>query len=91
MRTPATNNQGYIATSHVNNASQLKGKLLLVHGTMDDNVHIQNSYAFANALIIAGITFEMMIYPNRDHSINDREARIHLYRTMFEFWERNLK
>ncbi len=64
--------------------------LLLVHGTYDDNVHIQNTWAFADSLIAADKRFEMMIYPMRKHGISDRPARIHLYNTMLDFWKRNL-
>jgi dipeptidyl-peptidase-4 len=64
--------------------------LLLVHGTYDDNVHPQNTQTFIDALVKAGKTFEMMIYPMRKHDIGDREANVHLYRTMIDFWKRNL-
>ncbi|MFC2123662.1 S9 family peptidase [Bacteroidota bacterium] len=90
MKTPKSNPDGYIATSHIRNAPDLHGRLCLVHGTFDDNVHIQNTYAFADMLIAAGITFDMMIYPGRDHGINDYPARVHLYKTMLEFWKKNL-
>lgn len=90
MKSPQDNPEGYKANSHVRNAPDLHGRLLLVHGTFDDNVHIQNAYAFADMLIVAGITFDMMIYPGRDHGIADYPARIHLYKTMLEFWKKNL-
>jgi dipeptidyl-peptidase-4 len=63
----------------------------VIHGTSDDNVHPQNAQAFADALVDAGITFEMMVYPMRKHGISDKPARIHLQKTMLEFWNRNLK
>ena len=90
MKRPQDNPAGYEASSHVNNAHNLEGRLLLVHGTYDDNVHIQNTWAFANALIAANKTFDMMIYPMRKHGIADRAARIHLFNTMLEFWKKNL-
>ncbi len=90
MKRPEDNPEGYEKTSLVKSANNLHGRLLLVHGTYDDNVHIQNAWAFADKLIKAGKTFEMMIYPMRQHGISDRPARIHLYKTMLEFWERNL-
>ena len=90
MRRPQDNETGYAATSHVERAKDLRGRLLLVHGTYDDNVHPQNSWSFANELIDAGITFDMMIYPMRKHGIDDDEAQLHLYRTMHEFWRREL-
>jgi len=62
----------------------------MVHGTGDDNVHPQNSQAFMNELIHEGIMFDLMVYPMRKHTIDDPPARIHLFRTMLEFWKRNL-
>jgi dipeptidyl-peptidase-4 len=90
MKTPAENPDGYRSTSLVNRAGNLHGTLLLVHGTYDDNVHIQNSWAFADALIENNIQFDMMIYPMRKHSIADSEARIHLFTKMLNFWKENL-
>jgi len=87
---PAENTDGYARTSLVRRAGELHGRLLLVHGTYDDNVHPQNTQAFIDALIKAGKLFDMMIYPMRKHDIGDRAATIHLYRTMLEFWKKNL-
>jgi len=91
MKRPQDNPEGYEATSHAKRAKDLHGRLLLVHGTYDDNVHPQNAWHFADELIDAGITFDMMIYPMRKHGIRDDEAQKHLYRTMLEFWERELR
>lgn len=90
MKLPAENPEAYKKTSLNNVAKDLHGRLLLVHGTYDDNVHIQNAWKFTDELIKAGKIFEMMIYPMRQHGISDRAARIHLYKTMLEFWRRNL-
>ncbi|HEX9974229.1 MAG TPA: S9 family peptidase, partial [bacterium] len=90
MKRPEDNPEGYEKTSLVKSAKNLSGRLLLVHGTYDDNVHIQNAWAFTDELIKAGKTFDMMIYPMRQHGISDRPARIHLYKTMLEFWKENL-
>lgn len=90
LKTPQENPEGYAKTSLVRRAGDLHGRLLLVHATYDDNVHPQNTQAFADALIKSGKLFEMMIYPMRKHDIGDREATIHLYRTMLDFWRRNL-
>lgn len=90
MKRPQENPDGYEKTSLVNHAENLHGRLLLVHGTYDDNVHIQNSWAFANQLIEHNILFDMMIYPMRKHGIGDNPARIHLFNKMLEFWKRNL-
>ncbi len=89
MKTPESNPDGYAKTSFLKSAKNLHGRLLLVHGTYDDNVHIQNAWAFADELIKANKMFDMMIYPMRQHGISDRPARIHLYNTMLEFWKKN--
>jgi dipeptidyl-peptidase-4 len=91
MKLPKDNPKGYEKTSFVKHAKDLHGRLLLIHGTYDDNVHPQNAQAFADALVDAGITFEMMVYPMRKHGISDKPAKIHLQKTMLEFWNRNLK
>ena len=90
MKRPADNPEGYERTSLVKRADKLHGRLLIVHGTYDDNVHPQNSQAFIDALITAGKLFEVMIYPMRQHGITDRAASIHLFRTMIDFWKRSL-
>jgi dipeptidyl-peptidase-4 len=90
MKRPEDNPEGYASTSHVDRAGQLQGRLMLIHGTYDDNVHPQNTWAFANELIEEGIMFEMMIYPMRKHGISDDAAQRHIYETMLEFWERSL-
>ena len=90
MKRPEDNPEGYEKTSLVKNAQNLQGRLLIIHGTYDDNVHIQNTWAFVDELIKAGKMFDMMIYPMRKHGISDRPARIHLYNTMLEFWKENL-
>lgn len=90
MKTPQVNPAGYEKTSFVKSAKNLHGRLMIVHGTYDDNVHIQNAYAFIDELIKANIMFDMMIYPMRQHGISDRPAQIHLYNKMLEFWKNNL-
>ena len=90
MKRPEDNPDGYEKTSFVKSAKDLPGRLLLVHGTYDDNVHPQNSWAFIEELIQADIRFDMMFYPMRKHGISDHPARIHLYNTMLEFWRKNL-
>lgn len=91
MRMPKENPKGYSSSSPIDLADNLSGRLLLIHGTMDDNVHIQNSYEYADKLIQAGKQFDMFIYPNRDHSIRGGNARMHLYQMKFDFLEKNLK
>ena len=89
MRKPEENAAGYREGSPVHHAKALRGKLLIVHGTMDDNVHFQNAARMASALQDAGKPFEFMLYPGRHHGIENRH--LHLYRTMTLFLLRALK
>jgi dipeptidyl-peptidase-4 len=91
MGGPAENQDGYVKSSPVSAAGDLHGRLLLVHGTGDDNVHAQNALVFINALIDKGKQFDLMLYPGRDHGIGDAAARKHLFRLMLAFWERELR
>jgi dipeptidyl-peptidase-4 len=87
MKPPAENPDGYEHTSLVSRAKDLHGRLLLVFGTYDDNVHPQNSWAFVDEAVKAGIPFDLMAYPMRKHGIEDRPASIHLFHKMLEFWK----
>lgn len=90
MKTPEANPAGYAKTSLPQYAKDLHGRLLLVFGTYDDNVHPQNSFHFIDELVKSNIPFDLMIYPMRKHGISDRPARIHLYTKMIEFWKEHL-
>jgi dipeptidyl-peptidase-4 len=87
---PEHNPKGYDDASPITRASALHGRVLIVYGTYDDNVHPQNELAFIDALIKAGKLFDVMVYPMRKHDIGDRDATLHLYRTMIDFWKKNL-
>lgn len=77
---------GYRDFSVVNSAADLKGHLLLVHGTGDDNVHLQNSIQFVQRLIEAGVPYDLQIYPRKTHSISGPDVRTHLfYRILAHF------
>lgn len=91
MGTPQENKEGYEATAASGKAADLHGRLLIVHGGVDDNVHPQSAQRFAHDLIAAGKQFDLMIYPRRDHGIGDTVARQHLFRLMLDFWERRLR
>lgn len=91
MRTPQENPDGYDKNSPINHVENIKGAYLLVHGSSDDNVHYQNAMEMAKELINADVDFEMMIYPNYNHGIAGGNARLHLYRLMTDFLERNIK
>lgn len=88
MLHPEENPTGYCQASPVNNASSLQGKLLLVHGLNDDNVHFQHTARLASALQDAGKPFEVMIYPGKRHGIEGRHS--HLYSLLTEFFRRSL-
>ena len=91
LRTPQENPNGYDANSPVNYAEKLKGNYLLVHGTGDDNVHVQNSYRMINALIEANKQFDMFIVPDRTHGIyKGKNTRLNLYTKMTHFVETHL-
>lgn len=88
MGTPEENPEGYAAVNLLNDADRLQGKLLLMHGTGDENVKFAFTLQFANALIAAGKQFDMMVYPNRRHTITD--ARKHVFSTMTRYFQENL-
>jgi dipeptidyl-peptidase-4 len=90
MRRPVENASGYDDNSPINLADKLSGKLLLIHGTADDNVHFQNSMEYADKLVQAGKQFDMQVYPNRNHSIYGGNTRNHLYERMANFILNNL-
>jgi len=90
MKRPQDRPEDWEAVSLLRYAKDLHGRLMIVHGTYDDNVRIQNTWAFVDELIKAGKNFDMMIYPMRKHGIADRPARINLFNKMVEFWTRNL-
>ncbi len=85
MDTPQSNPEGYKVTSPITYASKLKGNLLIVHGTMDDNVHWQNVIVFEDELIKQGKQFETLFYPGRTHGIGDAAAQKHLFTKMTNF------
>jgi len=90
MKRPQDNPEGYEKTSFVKSAKNLKGRLLLIHGTYDDNVHPQNSWHFIDELIKHDIMFDMMFYPMRMHGFKDKAAQIHRQKKMIEFWQNYL-
>jgi dipeptidyl-peptidase-4 len=85
MKLPANNPDGYRRTAPRFSAASLHGRMLLIHGTMDDNVHMQNSVQFAYELQRAGKPFDVMIYPKSRHAIGDPRLNAHLRQTMFDF------
>jgi dipeptidyl-peptidase-4 len=91
MQTPQENPRGYDENSPLNFANLLTGNYLLVHGSGDDNVHVQNTMRFSNALIEANKPFDHAIYPDRTHGIyRGKNTRLHLYNKMTSFIKENL-
>ena len=91
MSEPANFPSGYKDFSVINSAAQLKGRLLLAQGTGDDNVHMGNSVQFIQALIEAGIPYDLQIYPRKTHSIAGPDVRTHLYNRILAQFEQYLK
>jgi len=90
LKTPQENAKGYDDNSPINFVKNLKGKFLLVHGSADDNVHVQNSMRLIEALVQANKDFDWAIYPDRNHGIYGGNTRAHLYRKMTNFVKNNL-
>jgi dipeptidyl-peptidase-4 len=91
MGLPQNNPDGYKRGSAINFADGLKGHLLLVHGTGDDNVHFQGSQMLIDKLVASGKQFSFMEYPNRTHAISEGQGTtIHLYTLLASFLEDNL-
>lgn len=90
MTRPQENGRGYEISNLINQASKLKGNLYIVHGTADDNVHIQNTFLFTEKLMEAGIPFQQKVYTNKNHSILGAKTRLHLYSSFNDFLKANL-
>jgi dipeptidyl-peptidase-4 len=91
MGLPQQNADGYRKGSPIHFAEGLKGKLLLVHGSGDDNVHYQGSERLINRLIVLEKPFDFMVYPNRTHSINEGEGTsFHLHSRLARYLLENL-
>ncbi len=84
MRTPQENGDGYKAGSCMEHASKLKGKLFLLHGLVDDNVHPSNTWQLVEALQAAGKRFDLMVYPNNQHGFSYEQLK-------WEYFIRHLK
>ncbi len=90
MQTPQENASGYDNNSPINHVNKLKGNFLLIHGTADDNVHVQNSMKMIEALIQANKQFDWAIYPDKNHSIYGGKTRLQLYTKMTNFIKEKL-
>ncbi len=90
MTTPQENASGYDTNSPINHVDKLKGDYLLIHGSADDNVHVQNTMRMVEALIQADKQFEWMVYPDKNHGIFGGNTRLHLYKKMTNFIDEKL-
>ena len=90
MTKPQDNPEGYDKSSVSGAAADLHGKLLLIHGTMDDNVHAQHTFRLVYELQKAGKQFEVMFYPKSRHNITDLRQSQHLAELMTNFILENL-
>ncbi|WP_417612380.1 S9 family peptidase [Owenweeksia hongkongensis] len=90
MDTPQNNGNGYDDNSPINHVEKMRGKYLLVHGSADDNVHVQNTMRMISALVAADKQFDLFIYPDKNHGIYGGNTRFHLYKMMNDFILENL-
>jgi dipeptidyl-peptidase-4 len=90
MQTPQENPDGYDNNSPITHVDNMEGDFLLVHGSADDNVHVQNTMRLVEALIQADKDFEWMIYPDKNHGIYGGNTRLHLYKKMTRFIQNTL-
>jgi len=91
MSEPTAFPAGYKDFSVVNSAASLKGRLLLVHGTGDDNVHFENTAQFVQKLIEAHQPYDLQIYPRKTHSLAGPDVQTHLYNRILAQFEQYLK
>ena len=90
MQTPDENPNGYDLNSPIHHTDSLKGKYLLIHGSADDNVHVQNTYEMVDALVNSNKQFDLFIYPDKNHSIYGGYTRLHLFNQITDFIMKNL-
>ena len=84
------NKDGYRDGSPINFVKNLKGNLMIIHGTADDNVHVQNTLELSERLVQAGKQFDQMLYTNRNHGIYGGNTRMHLYTMIEDYLKTNL-
>ena len=90
MRTPQQNAEGYRQSSVLTRAANLRGQLLIVTGTADDNVHPQNTYEVVEQFVQNDLDFDMMAYTNRNHFIQGGKSNPHIYKKVCTYFQRNL-
>jgi dipeptidyl-peptidase 4 len=90
MQTPQENASGYDNNSPITHVDKMKGDLMLVHGSGDDNVHVQNTWRLVEALVQANKDFDWLVYPDKNHGIYGGNTRLHLYNKMTNFIKESL-
>ncbi len=90
MQTPQENEDGYKESSALNKINNVNCPLLIMSGTSDDNVHLSNTMEYVSQLIKEGKYCDLFLFPNMNHSINERDARAVVYAKMLDFFNKNL-
>lgn len=90
MRRPQVNESGYRNASLITHAGDLTGNVLIIHGTADDNVHVQHTMQYIDALVRAGKQFEMQLYPDDNHFLRRGENATHMHNRVLLFLEKNM-
>jgi len=90
LQQPKENADGYHEASAIDRINRLHGKLLIIHGIDDDNVFFSNTAAYIEALVNAGVDFDMQVYPGKNHSITGYATRKHLFNRILRFFRENL-
>ena len=91
MRRPQVNGRGYESASLINKAADLTGNVLIIHGTADDNVHVQHTMQYIAALVQADKQFEMQLYPDDNHFLKKGNNAFHMHNRILNFLQNNLK
>ena len=90
MRRPQVNDKGYTSASLLPRAADLTGNVLIIHGTGDDNVHVQHTMQYIDALVQAGKQFEMQLYPDDNHFLRKGNNASHMHNRVMNFLQKNL-
>lgn len=90
MRRPQVNDRGYKSASLMAHAADLSGNVLIIHGTADDNVHVQHTMQYIDALVQADKQFEMQLYPDDNHFLRNGKNYEHMHKRVLLFLEKNL-
>ena len=91
MRRPQVNQRGYEAASLLNKAADLTGQVLIVHGTGDENVHVQHTMQYIDALVQADKQFEMQLYTDDNHHLRKGNNATHMHERVLRFLEKELR